>query len=155
MDSKVKEGGRVLRSKGSEAILKDQIQVPQLKCESLGQKTSTPKKLPKKKKFSESRGKENEPPSGAKEIQDQEVKRGVNQGIWKRIQQDGDEATSYTAAVPETGLKRKGTMPLKEVQDKTESGKWSKKEEEVVVVGQLMAKHLGSAEATAQPHRYQ
>ena len=77
------------------------------------------------------------------------MKRGVNQGIWKRIQQDGDEATSYTAAVPETGLKRKGTMLLKEVQDKTESGKWSKKEEEVVVVGQLMAKHLGSAEATA------
>ena len=38
-------------------------------------------------------------------------------------------------------------MSLKEVQEEAGSWERSKKEEEVAFVGQLMAKHLGSAEA--------
>lgn len=45
-------------------------------------------------------------------------------------------------------------MPLKEVQEEARSEKRSKKEEEVALLGQLMAKHLGSAEATVQPRRH-
>ena len=40
-------------------------------------------------------------------------------------------------------------MPLKEVLEEAEEGKRCKKEAEVVLVGHLLAKHLGSAEAAA------
>ena len=40
-------------------------------------------------------------------------------------------------------------MPIKEAFKKAKSGKRSKKEAEVVLVGHLLAKHLGSAEAAA------
>ena len=38
-------------------------------------------------------------------------------------------------------------MPIKEALKKAESGKRSKNEAEVVLVGHLLAKHLGLAEA--------
>ena len=47
--------------------------------------------------------------------------------MWKRIQREGDEVASYTVAVTETGSKRKGTMPLKEVQKEARSEKRRKK----------------------------
>ena len=75
--------------------------------------------------------------------------------MWKQVQREGDEAASCTVAVPENGLKRKGTMSFKEVQEEAGLGRWSKKEEEVVLVGQLMEKHLGSAKTVAQPRRHQ
>ena len=40
-------------------------------------------------------------------------------------------------------------MSFKEVQEEAESGKRSKKENEVVLVGHLLAKHLGLTEAAA------
>ena len=40
-------------------------------------------------------------------------------------------------------------MPIKEALEGTEPEKRSKKEAEVVLVGHLLAKHLGSAEAAA------
>ena len=45
-------------------------------------------------------------------------------------------------------------MSFKEVQEEAGLGRWSK-EEEVVLVGQLMEKHLGSAKTAAQPRRHQ
>ena len=55
------------------------------------------------------------------------MKRRDTQGMWKRIQSEGDEATSYIVAITETGSKRKGTMPLKEVQEEARFGKKRKK----------------------------
>ena len=83
MELKGKEGGRVLRSKGNEALAKAHIQDTQLRRESLGQKMSTPKKQSERKKHSESSGKENEPSSVMKGFQDQKVKRRDTQGTWK------------------------------------------------------------------------
>lgn len=54
-----------------------------------------------------------------------------------------------------TGSKRKGTTPLKEVQNEAGPRKWSKKEEDMTMVSQLRANHLESAEAAAQPRRHQ
>ena len=73
MDQRSTEEGRVLRSKASEALHKDLIQATEPKIESLSQKTNSPKKLLKKKKSLENRGKENEPPSRAKTTQAWEV----------------------------------------------------------------------------------
>ena len=67
------------------------------------------------------------------------MEKGGIQGTWKRFRRDGETATSYNKAVPETGLKRKGTTQTKEVQKEMETEKWSKKEEEVALMGQLMA----------------
>ena len=127
----------------------------EIKIESLRQRTSTTKKLPEKKKISENRGKENEPPSKAKTNQFQEEQKGVNQGTRKRFRGDGKDAASLTIDRPEIGSKWKGTMPIKEAFKKAKSGKRSKKEAEVVLVGYLLAKHLGSAEAVAQPRHHQ
>ena len=46
-------------------------------------------------------------------------------------------------------------MPIKEALEEAELVKRSKKEVEVVLVGHLLAKHLGSAEAVAQPRHHQ
>ena len=75
--------------------------------------------------------------------------------MWKRFRRDGETTTSYNITVPETDSKRKGMTPTKEVQKEMETEKRSKKEEEVVLMGQLMARHLGSVEAAAQPCRHQ
>ena len=83
------------------------------------------------------------------------MEKGGIQGTWKRFRRDSEAAASYTTAVPETGSKRKGTTPSKEVQKEMETRKWSKKEEEVALMGQLMARHLGSTEAAVQPHCHQ
>ena len=77
------------------------------------------------------------------------------QGTWKRLRRDGELAASVTSAMLGIGSKRKGTTPLKEVQKELENGKRCKKEDEVALMGQLMARHLGLAEAAAQPRRYQ
>ena len=55
----------------------------------------------------------------------------------------------------ESGSKRKGTAPLKELQEETENRKRSKKENEVGLEGHLLAEHMGSAKVAAQPHRHQ
>ena len=115
MDQRSTEGGRVLRSKASEALHKDLIQATKPKIESRSQKTNSPKKLPEKKKTPENRGKENEPPLGAKMTQAREVQSGANQGTWKRYRHDGENAGSFIDIGPESGSKRKRTMPLKEV----------------------------------------
>lgn len=83
------------------------------------------------------------------------MEKGGNRGTWKRIRRDGDEIGSYSTTGPETGSKRKRMTLSKEVQEKIETGKRSKKEEEVVFMGHLMARHLGSAEAALQPRRDQ
>ena len=41
-------------------------------------------------------------------------------------------------------------MPLKEVLEEAEEGKRCKKEEDVVLMGHLLAQHLGSVESVAQ-----
>ena len=41
-------------------------------------------------------------------------------------------------------------MPLKEVLEEAEEGKRCKKEEDVVLMGHLLAQHLGSVESAAQ-----
>nr|POF20930.1 hypothetical protein CFP56_76297 [Quercus suber] len=138
MDPKTFEGGRVLRSKACDTIQKTHIHDTVPKNENKRQETSTSRKSPEKKKTPEYRGKENEPHLEGRTPQGQEVQGGVIQGTWKRYRRDGEDAASFTVAGPETGSKRKGTMPLKEVQEGAESGKRSKKEEEVVlgIVGQ-------------------
>ena len=115
MDQRRNEEGRVLRSKTSEVLLKDLIQATEPKIDSIRQKTNSPKKLLEKKKTSENRGKGNEPPSGAKTTQAREVQNGVNQGIWKRYRREGENAGGLIGTGPESGSKRKGMMPLKEV----------------------------------------
>lgn len=77
------------------------------------------------------------------------MEKGGNQGTCKRIRRDGEAAASYTIAMLEIGSKRKGMTLLKEIQKEMEIGKRSKKEEEVALMGQLMARHLGSAEVVA------
>ena len=155
MFQKKTEGGRALRSKIGEAILNDNIQATEIKIESLRQRTSTTKKRPEKKKIPENRGKENEPPPKAKTNQVQEKQHGVNQSTWKRFRREGKVAASSTVDGPEIGSKRKGEMPIKEALEETEPEKRSKKEAEVVLVGHLLAKHLGSAEVAVQPRRHQ
>ena len=83
------------------------------------------------------------------------MEKGSIQGMWKRFRRDGETTTSYNITVPETDSKRKGMTPTKEVQKEMETEKRSKKEEEVVLLGHLMARHLGSVEAAAQPCRHQ
>ena len=55
----------------------------------------------------------------------------------------------------ESGSKRKGTAPLKELQEETGNRKRSKKENEVGLEGHLLAEHMGSAKVAAQPRRHQ
>lgn len=43
------------------------------------------------------------------------MEKGGNQGTWKQIRRDGDETGSYSTTVSETGSKRKGMTPSKEV----------------------------------------
>lgn len=80
-------------------------------------------------------------------------KRG-NQGTWKRLRRDGDETRNYFTTMLETGSKRKGMTPSTEVQEEIETGKRSKKEQEVAFMGHLMVRHLGSAEVAVQPRRH-
>ena len=129
MDRKRNEKGRVSRNNTSEVLLKYLIQATEPKTESTKQKTNSPKKLPEKKKTPENRGKGNEPPSGAKTTQAREVQNGVNQGIWKRYRREGENAGGLIGTGPESGSKRKGMMPLKEVLEEAEAGKRCKKEE--------------------------
>ena len=55
----------------------------------------------------------------------------------------------------DTGLKKRARVPLTELEDKEDNGKRIKREGEVKELGQLLAQHLGSAEATMQPRRAQ
>ena len=55
----------------------------------------------------------------------------------------------------DTGLKKRARVPLTELEDKEDNGKRIKREGEVKELGQLLAQHLGSAEATMQPRRVQ
>ena len=149
MDRRRNEEGRVLRNNTSEVLLKDLIQANEPKSESSRQKTISPKKLPEKKKTPENRGKGNKPSSGVKTTQAREVQNGVNQGTWKRYRREGENAGSLIGTGSESRSKRKGTMPLKEVLEEAEEGKRCKKEEDVVLMGHLLAQHLGSVEPAA------
>ena len=57
------------------------------------------------------------------------MQNGVNQGIWKRYRREGENAGGLIGTGPESGSKRKGMMPLKEVLEEAEAGKRCKKEE--------------------------
>ena len=78
------------------------------------------------------------------------MKNGVKQGTWKRYWREGENARSLIGTGSESRSKRKGTMPLKEVLEEAEEGKRCKKEEDVVLMGHLLAQHLGSVESAAQ-----
>ena len=155
MDRRRNVEGRVLRNNTSEILLKDLIQATETKSENTRQKTNSPKKLPEKKKTPENRGKGIESSSGAKTTQAREVQNGANQGTWKRYRREGENAGSLIGTEVESGSKRKGTMLLKEVLEEAEEGKRCKKEEEVVLMGHLLAQHLGSVEPVAQLRRHQ
>ena len=126
--------------------LKDQKLVNETKCENLRQKVSTQKKIPEEIKTSATRGKENEPSAGEKEFQQLAAQNGTNLRTWKRLRRDGVVAVHLSDNGSEMGSKQKGTTLLKEVQEEAENRKRSKKENEVVLVGHLLAEHMGLAE---------
>ena len=149
------EGGRILRSKGIDICLNEQKQVNVARSESLGQNKRSQKKLPKETKTLVNRGKENEPPAGEVEIQQPAGQNGAKLGTWKRLRRDRAEVTHHSDNGSESGTKRKGSAPLKVLQEETESWKRSKKENEAGLEGHPWAEHMGSTEAAAQPRRHQ
>ena len=101
------------------------------------------------------RGKENEPPTGEDEFQQPVGQNGAKLGTWKRLRRDGAEVTHQSGNGSESGSKRKGSEPLRVLQEETESWKRSKKENEAGLEGHPWAEHMGSAEAAVQPRRHQ
>nr|POE88689.1 hypothetical protein CFP56_63681 [Quercus suber] len=65
------------------------------------------------------------------------------------------EDTSMEVEASDVGVKRKERIPLEDISADEESGKKQKLEGEVMALGKIMAKHLGSALAADQPRREQ
>nr|POE46145.1 hypothetical protein CFP56_54253 [Quercus suber] len=72
-------------------------------------------------------------------------------GTWKRIPREPVEGKDRANGEKAVGAKRKDAVPLKEIQQNIFNEKRSKIEAQVLAMGQLMAKHLGTAEVAKQP----
>ena len=107
--------------------LKDQKQANEIRSKSLGQKASNQKKLLEETKTFVNRGKENEPPAGEVEVQQLATQNGAKLGTWKRLRRDGVEAAHLSDKGSESGSKRKGAAPLKELQEEQRTGKEARK----------------------------
>jgi len=95
-------------------------------------------------------GKEKTYPARATEIHTTRPQIEENLGTWKRIPRVGLQGEGEIKALVEIGGKRKKSRVLQELDENAISEKRSKFEGEVVEMGQLMAKHMGSAEAAGQ-----
>nr|POE72629.1 hypothetical protein CFP56_10745 [Quercus suber] len=100
-------------------------------------------------------GKENISPGRASEIHTTGTQNNENLGTWKRIPRGGVQGEGEIKDPAEIGAKRKKSRLLQELDKNVVSEKRSKFEGKVVEMGQLMAKHMGSAEAAGQPCRNQ
>ena len=105
--------------------------------------------------FNEGVGKEKTDPARGKAIHTTGPQIGENLGTWKRIPRVGLQGEEEIKALVEIRGKRKKSRVLQELDENVVSEKRSKFEGEVVEMGQLMAKHMGSAEAAGQLRRKQ
>lgn len=66
-----------------------------------------------------------------------------------------DEVTSIDVEANDVGIKRKERIPVEDISADEENGKKQKLEGEVMALGKIIAKHLGSALAARQPGQEQ